>query len=383
MKTSTKLAKRNTAALAAAQPENAGVEILTSASSKFDEHALFSRVAQIIETRTQRAGSYANREITLMYWEIGKYVGEVLLKNERAEYGTKIVATLGRQLVERYGKCFTKRNLYQMVQFSIVYPDAEIVHTLCSQLSWSHFRELMRLEDPKAREHYANDAIARRLGVREMTRQIARKAYERREIAEATMELQSKLPFNPFMDPVMLDTLGLKNHYLEADLENAIITGLESFILEFGQGFTFVERQKRITMGGDDFYLDLLFYHRDLRRLVAVELKIGKFVPRDEGQMRFYLKWLDRHERREGEGEPIGLILCSQADRGQVELMELGKSGIAVAEYWTRLPPKALLEEKIQSILHEARERLARRKSLPRGGGQKQIEYFYEPEGDD
>ena len=178
-----------------------------------------------------------------------------------------------------------------------------------------------------------------------------------------------------------MDTLGLKENFLEADLEKAILTELETFILEFGRGFTFVERQKRMTMDGDDHTLDLLFFHRNLKRLVAVELKIGKFIPHYAGQMGFYLKWLNRYERGVGENEPIGLILCTKASRNQVALMELDKSGIAVAEYWTELPPKALFEEKIRAILTEAKERLERRKNLPNSKIEKRLEYFYDGDG--
>ncbi|MCL1856747.1 MAG: PDDEXK nuclease domain-containing protein [Kiritimatiellaeota bacterium] len=282
------------------------------------------------------------------------------------------------KLVERYGKAFALRNLRRMVQFSELFPDTKIVSTLSTQLSWSHFIELLPLSQHKARLYYANDVAMRHLGVHELRRQISRKAYERREIANATLTETSAVPFNMFKDPFLLDTLGLKDNYLEADLEKAILAGLESFILEFGHGFTFVERQKRMTMGDNDFYLDLLFYHRDLKRLVAVELKVGAFAPQDEGQMRFYLKWLGRYERRDGENDPIGLILCTQVNRSHVELMELDSSGIAVAEYWTSLPSKALLEEKIKSILCEARERLHRRKSLPSGKTKRHIDYFYD-----
>jgi RecB family endonuclease NucS len=182
-----------------------------------------------------------------------------------------------------------------------------------------------------------------------------------------------------FKDPYLLDILGLKENFLEADLEKAILAELESFILEFGHGFAFVDRQKRMTMDGDDFRLDLLFYHRKLRRLVAVELKLGKFKPEYMGQMRFYLKWLNRYERQESENAPIGIILCTEASRDQIELLELDKEGIAVAEYWTELPPKREFERKISEILYEARERLERRKSLGESGIPRQIDYFIEP----
>jgi len=192
------------------------------------------------------------------------------------------------------------------------------------------------------------------------------------------------VPFNVFKDPYLLDLFGLKENYLEADLEKAILSELESFLMEFGSGFSFVERQKRMIVDGEDIVLDLLFYHRMLKRLVAVELKLGAFEASFKGQMELYLKWLDRYERQEGENESIGLILCATASREKIELLEMGKAGIAVAEFWTHLPPKEEFEAKIKAILAEAQERLARRKSFPSGKNAKQIEYFLEPkEGDD
>ena len=343
-----------------------------------DENTLFARVTEIIENRRFRAGAYANREVTLMYWEIGRYIGSVLLGGERAGYGKRMVSELATQLVGTYGKSFDARNIRRMVQFAKEFNDFEIVSELATQLSWTHFIEILPIDSDTARLYYARDAADRRLGTKELRRQISRKAFERSEIANAALSEQSAVPFNVFKDPYLLDTLGLKDNYLEADLERAILAEMEAFILEFGHGFAFVERQKRMTMDGDDFTLDLLFFHRTLKRLVAVELKIGKFVPQYAGQMDFYLKWLNKHERQDGENEPIGLILCTKASRNQIELMELNRSGIAVAEYWTDLPPKAVLEEKLKAILLDARERLGRRRSLPKGGVQKQIDYFHE-----
>jgi len=347
-------------------------------NTQINENSLFTHISKIIEKRKNRAGMYANREVTLMYWEIGHYISSVLLGGERAEYGRKILATLSQNLLKRYGSGFELRSLRRMVQFAGLFPDFRIVSTLSTHLSWSHFIEILPLETEKARLYYAKDAITRNLGIRELRNQISRKAYERREIANSQLKEATKIPFNVFKDPYLLDTLGLKENFLEADLEKAILTELEAFILEFGHGFTFVERQKRMTMDGDDFTLDLLFYHRILKRLVAIELKIGKFVPQYKGQMEFYLKWLNRYERQDEENEPIGIILCTKASRNQIELMELEKSGIAVAEYWTNLPPKEEFEKKINEILIEARERLERRKSLPKAKAQKQLDYFYD-----
>ena len=181
----------------------------------------------------------------------------------------------------------------------------------------------------------------------------------------------------------MLDLFGLKENFLEADLKNAILSEIEVFILEFGHGFSFVERQKRMILDGDDIVLDLLFYHRVLKRLVAIELKLGKFKAEYFGQMALYLKWLDRYERQPGEEAPIGLILCATASREKIEMLELDKSGIAVAEYWTAMPSKADFERKIREILAQARERLARRKSLISGEVQRDVDYFYETKDDD
>jgi len=343
-----------------------------------NEITLFNQISKIIEKRKNRAGMYANREVTLMYWEIGRYIGSVLLGGERAEYGKKILATLSQNLIEKYGSGFEYTKITRMIKFAELFPDPRNVSKLSTHLSWSHFIEILPLETEKARLYYANDAIKRNLGIRELRKQISRKTYERREIANSQFTESSKVPFNVFKDPYLLDTLGLKENFLEADLEKAILTELEAFILEFGHGFSFIERQKRMTMDGDDFTLDLLFYHRILKRLVAIELKIGKFVPQYKGQMEFYLNWLNKYERQDDENEPIGIILCTKASRNQIELMELDKSGIAVAEYWTNLPPKTEFEKKIKEILIEAQERLERRKSLPKDKTQKQLDYFYD-----
>lgn len=357
--------------------------ILSEEEPDKKEDMLFKHITGIIEARKKRAGVFANSEVTMMFWEIGRHIGSVVLGGERTKYGKQILLTLSRGLVERYGNSFEYTNITRMIKFAELFPDSEILVTLSQQLSWSHFIAILPLKDEEARLYYAKDAAERNLGVRDLRKQISRKAYERREIANSQLTEVSAVPFNLFKDPYLLDTLGLKDNFLEADLEKAILTELEAFILEFGHGFTFVERQKRMTMDDDDHTLDLLFYHRILKRLVAVELKIGKFIPQYKGQMEFYLKWLNRYERHEGENEPIGLILCTKASRGQVELLEMDRSGIAVAEYWTDLPPKAMLEEKIRMILGEAQERLERRKLLPSDRRGKQIDYFYELKDDE
>jgi len=346
------------------------------------ENMLFSNVSQIIEQRKFNIVSTANNQIVLMFWEIGKYINTAILGMERAEYGKKIVATLSQQLQQKYGNQFEDKNLRRMMQFASQFDDEQIVVTVSRQLSWSHVLALLPLKTIEEKLYYAEEVSKGFLGVRDLRHLIARKAFLRRNNANLQLTRQSKIPFNAFKDPVILDTLGLKDNFLEGDLEQAILRDIENFILEFGVGFTFVARQRRIPID-DDYKIDLLFYNRDIRRLVAIDLKIGKFKPSYKGQMELYLNWLNQYDRREGEEAPIGLILCTDANRKVAELMELDKSGIAVAEYWTKLPPKEQFESKIQEIMAEAKERIERRKLLGTSNVQKPIDYFLEESSED
>jgi predicted nuclease of restriction endonuclease-like (RecB) superfamily len=318
-------------------------------------------VSALVEQARESIAAHANATLTLTFWQVGRLIDTEVLASERAEYGAQIVASLSRQLVARFGRGFEEKNLRRMIKFAREFPDLDIVATLSRQMSWSHFVMLLPIKSAEAKAFYANQVAAGRLTVRELKRAIDRKAFERREIANSQLGPGSRVPSDTFSDPYFLDLLGLRDHYLEADLETAILRDLETFLLEIGNGFTFVERQKRMVIDGKDFHLDLLLYHRSLRRLVAVELKVGEFDARFEGQMKLYLTWLDRHERQQGEEAPIGLIMCTETSREQVELLEMHKDGIVVAEYWTALPPKHELEQRLQLMLREARERLARR----------------------
>jgi len=332
------------------------------------EQALFTEISALIDQTQSAVISQANYALTLLFWKIGRRINQEVLQDQRADYGKRIVVTLSRQLTEKYGRNFEEKNLRRMVQFAEQFQDDEIVVTLSRQLSWSHFLALIPLKSQEARLFYAHQAAAGQLGVRALRDLISRKAFERTAIADTQLTPDSPVPSGAFKDPYLFDFLGLGNGYLENDLEAAILRELESFILEFGKGFAFVERQKRMIIDGEDFYLDLLFYHRALKRLVAIELKLGKFHAKDKGQMELYLKWLDRHERQVGENAPIGLILCAAGSREQVELLEMHKDGIVLAEYWTDLPPKKEFEQKIHALLQEAQERIARRRLLTRGG---------------
>ena len=325
---------------------------------------LVQELSLLIEQSKQQVQRAANSTLTLLFWHVGKRINDEILNNERAQYGKQIVASVSEQLELKYGRNFVLRNVQRMMQFATNFEDFTIVSPLATQLTWSHFIELFPLKSIESKMYYAQNAIAQNWGKRELRNQITRKAFERNEIASIQVAIEQPELINTFKDPFILDFLNLKNTFLEDDLESAILRELESFILELGKGFAFLERQKRMIIDGDDFYLDLLFYNRNLKRLVAIELKIGKFEAAHKGQMELYLKWLNKYEKQEGENEPIGLILCAESNKEQIELLEMHKDGIMVAEYWTVMPPKEELEAKLHQLLIETKERIARNKSI-------------------
>ncbi|KIA95642.1 MULTISPECIES: YhcG family protein [unclassified Flavobacterium] len=328
------------------------------------EADLFHELSQLVEHSQRQVIMQNNSVLTLLFWQIGFRINETILQNKRAEYGKQIVPTVSAQLENKYGRNFTEKNVRRMLRFAEQFKDKQIVATLSQQLSWSHFIELLPLKKTEAKLFYAHQVIDQLMSIRDLRKQIAAKTFERTAIANTqTVQIESNLP-STFKDPYLLDFLNLGNAYLEKDLEQAILYDLEKFILELGKGFTFVERQKRMIIDGEDFNLDLLFYHRKLKRLVAIELKLGRFQAKHKGQMELYLKWLDKYEKQEGEKTPIGLILCAESSREQIELLEMHKDGIMVAEYWTDLPPKKQFEEKIHLLLSEAKERIERKKLL-------------------
>lgn len=340
---------------------------VTTSEASTPPDNLHADLRALITASRQRLAVAVNAELTRLYWTVGQRLASQVLGGERAGYGARLLDQLGQQLAQEFGRGFEARNLRRMVKFAEAFPNQEIVSTLSTQLSWSHLVAIVALKTPEARAFYAQRAAQDGWSVRELSHQIERKAFERTEIAAAQAPALTATPALVFKDPYFLDFLGLHQGHDEADLEAAILRQLEAFILELGRGFAFVERQKRMVIDGEDFYLDLLFFHRRLRRLVAVELKLGRFKAAHKGQMELYLKWLDKHERQEGEDAPIGLILCAESSREQVELLQMHKDGITVAEYWTELPPKAELERQLHAALVEARERLARRGVLLNG----------------
>ncbi|MCM2109445.1 PDDEXK nuclease domain-containing protein, partial [Pseudomonas aeruginosa] len=321
-----------------------------------------------------RAASAVNSELSMLYWRIGQRIHTQVLEGRRADYGEEVVSTLAAQLVKEYGGSFSVKNLRRMVQFAAAYPDERIVVSLIRQLSWTHFIALIPLKDPLQRDYYAQMASAERWSVRTLRERIDSMLYERTALSQkpeetiaqelATLrDVQRMTPALVMRDPYILDFLGLRDSWQEGDLEAAIIREMEAFLLELGAGFSFVARQKRILIDDEDFHLDLLFYNRKLRRLVAVELKIGEFKAAYKGQMELYLRWLDKHEREPEEASPLGIILCTGKKREQIELLELDKSGIHVAEYLTTLPPRAVLGERLQQAARRAESQIKRGKA--------------------
>ena len=327
--------------------------------------ALFIEISTLIEQTRRAIYAQTSGSVVLLFWKIGQRINNDILKNKRADYGKQIVSQLATQLSEKYGRSFELRNLRRMMQFAEQFTDFSIVSPSATQLSWAHIVEVLPLKTQDARIFYMEEA-ARGLISRDKLRElINRKVYERKEIANTQITDTVRIPHNVFRDPYLFDILGIKDEYLESDLEAAVLRELEKFILEFGKGFAFVERQKRMIIDGADHTVDLLFYNRYMKRLVAIDLKQGQFDAAFSGEMKLYLKWLNRYDRQEGENEPIGLILCASGHhREKIELLEMDKDGIMVAEYWTNLPPKAEFEKKIQAILVETRERLMQRKLL-------------------
>lgn len=338
-----------------------------------DVATLLADLRALIDEGRQQVAVTVNVGLTLVYWRVGQRIRTDLLQDkDRAAYGGKVLVTVAQALTERYGKGFTRPALSRMTSFAEAFPDPQIVATLSQQLSWSHFVLLLPLTKPLQRDFYAEMCRIERWSVRTLGARIDSMLYERTALSkqpdalirhelQTLRETDRVSPALVFRDPYFLDFLGLNDRYVERDVEDAIMRELEQFLLELGGGFSFIARQKRIPVGGDDYFLDLLFFHRGLRRLIAIELKLGDFKPADKGQMELYLRWLDKHERQPGEDAPLGLILCAGQNREAVELLELERSGIHVAEYLTALPAREVLERKLHEAVLSARARLGPR----------------------
>jgi len=352
-------------------PKKITGEIISPAKDTFGLSAgLIGDLQSLIESTRIRVAVGVNVGMVLLYWDIGERIRTEILSDERAAYGKQVIDILSEQLSAQYGRGFARTNLFNMIRFAEVFPVRSIVHSLSGQLSWTHFRNIIYIDDPLQREFYTEMCRLERWSVRTLQAKIQGMLFERTALSKKPEELARKelaalrdedrmTPDLVFKSPYFLEFLGLSDTFSEKDLENSILKDLERFILELGTDFSFVARQKRITVDGEDYYIDLLFYHRKLRRLVVIDLKLGKFKAADKGQVELYLRWLDKYDRQPGEDAPIGLVLCAGSSVGHVELLELEASSIRVAEYLTELPPREVLEKKLKSAVAIARERLA------------------------
>ncbi|CAH1207521.1 putative nuclease YhcG [Candidatus Nitrotoga sp. BS] len=347
------------------------MKLTTPPSTPVDKQ-LLGDIRSLIEQSRQQLTVTVNSTLTMMHWHIGQRIRNEVLQGERAAYGEQIVSALARQLEADYGRGFSSKNLRHMLRFAEAFPEAGIVSTLSRQLAWSHFLELIYLKDPLQREFYSHMCSQERWSVRLLRERKESMLFERTALSRqpesliatelATLRESGEItPALLLKDPYVLDFLGLTDRYLEKGLEDAILRELENFLLELGAGFTFVARQKRIQIDNDDFYIDLLFYNRRLKRLVAIDLKLGDFKAEYKGQMELYLRWLAKYEQEPGEAAPLGIILCSGKKQEQIELLELDASGIHVAEYLTELPPKEVLQQKLHDAIAISRARLENR----------------------
>ena len=338
--------------------------------NKIEQHQdLFAEIKALIEQTKQQIAIAINSTITTLYWEIGNRIRNDVLQNKRAKYGEEIVKHLSVNLTEQYGKGWSEKHLRHCLRFAETFPDSQIVSALQRQLTWTHIKFILYIDDDLKREFYIEMCKLERWSTRVLENRINSMLYERTAISRKPEEtikhdlelLKNEQRLTPdlvFRDPYFLDFLGLRDKYSEKDLEAAIIVELQNFIIEFGSDFAFMDRQKRISVDNEDYYLDLLFYHRRLKCLIAIDLKLGKFQAAHKGQMELYLRWLDKNMKIEGENTPIGLILCAGKSKEHIELLQLENSNIKIADYLTQLPEKQLFEQKLRNAIDIAKLRL-------------------------
>ncbi len=330
---------------------------------------LTDNLRQYILEAKRNVAFAVNSELVQLYWNIGNSIRTEILHESRAEYGKKLIKNISRNLQSEFGKGYSVANLNHFIKFAEVFSDEQIVYTLCRELSWSHLRLIMYLKDELQRQFYIEMCKMERWSFRTLKGRVSSMLYERTAIAKKPdkqikqdldlLRNEGKVSSDLiFRDPYVLDFLNLSDTFSEKDLETAILKELQKFITEMGSDFAFLDRQKRITVDGEDYYMDLLFFHRKMKRLIIIELKMDKFRPKDKGQVELYLRWLEKHEMNENENLPVALILCTEKSNELVELLTLDNDQIKVAEFMTVLPPKEILQEKLHFAIEQAKLRL-------------------------
>ena len=309
----------------------------------------------IIEESRQNALKKVNEELIKMYWKVGEFLSK---ETEHASYGDAYIDEISREIQETFPgiKGFNRRGLYRMKKFYETYKDNEIVTPLVTQISWTnHLLIMSGCKTDEEREFYIRLCIKENYSKRQLERQLDSGYYERYMLSKETLlpESVKKLGENPFLDSYVMEFLDLPNEFHENDLRKALIRNMKDFILELGKDFTFIDEEYKVQVGGDDFRIDLLFYHRGLQCLVAIELKIGKFKPEYISKLDFYLEALDRQVKKENENPSVGLLLCAAKNEEVVEYaMSRTMSPMLVSQYQLQLPDKAVLEKKLQQLVN-------------------------------
>ena len=310
---------------------------------------------QIIDESRQNALKKVNEELINMYWKVGEFLSK---EAEQATFGDAYIDGIASEIQEAFPgiKGFNRRGLYRMKQFYETYKDNEIVTPLVTQISWTnHLLIMSGCKSDEEREFYIHLCIKENYSKRQLERQLDSGYYERYMLSKDVLlpESVKKLGENPFLDSYVMEFLDLPNEYHENDLRKALIRNMKDFILELGKDFTFIDEEYKVQVGGDDFRIDLLFYHRGLQCLVAMELKIGKFKPEYISKMDFYLEALDRQVKKENENPSVGLLLCASKNDEVVEYaMSRTMSPMLVSQYQLQLPDKTILEKKLQQLVN-------------------------------
>lgn len=325
-------------------------------SAPMPSENVYRNIRTSVITAQNKIYSAVNAAMVTAYWEIGEQIYKACGENDRAEYGKNLLQYLSDRLTAEFGKGYTVRNLRAMRQFYCCYP---IRHTVCAELSWSHYRVLMRVTDDKARDFYTEECVKSAWSVRQLERQIHTMYYQRilasSDKASVAAEIQRTEPKPEYekviKDPYVMEFLQIKpdTHIYEGEIEGALIEHLQNFLLELGRGFSFVARQKRFTLDGQDFFIDLVFYNYILKCFVLFDLKTGTLTHQDLGQMQMYVNYYTRELMNEGDNPPIGIVLCAEKNDAVVKYtLPEGNSQIFASKYLTYLPTEEELKKELR-----------------------------------
>ena len=332
------------------------------------EKIIFQEIKEILQEAKNKVYKVANNAMVEAYWNIGRVIVEKQGGKDKAEYGTALLKNLSKEMTKEFGKGFTLTNLKYMRQFYLTFPKS---HALSDQLSWTHYRILMRVENENARNFYLEESIKEKWSTRQLERQITTLFYERilssknkNKVAQEIYKLepQRKQPEDIIKDPYVLEFLGLPENmdFLEKNLEQALIDHLQKFLLELGRGFSFVARQKRITFDGRHFYIDLVFYNYILKCFVLIDLKVGDLTHQDLGQMQMYVHYYEDEMMTEGDNPPIGIVLCADKSESVVKYtLPKGEKQIFASKYMVYLPTEEELLSEVKkeyNILKQEKE---------------------------